>query len=58
MISGFSLGTQNGSLGIAVINPFLYTDFTDKRDEHGFLKEKSVQLRQIRVIRVQNRGNS
>ena len=35
----------------------LYTDYTDKMDEHGFILNKSVQLREIRVIRVPNSCN-
>jgi hypothetical protein len=47
-----------GSLGISVIQNLLYTDFTEKADLHGFFQAFSVQIQEIRVICVQNHGNS
>ena len=44
-----------GSPGVAVI---LYTDWTDFTEAHGKIFKKSVIIRVIRVIRVQNHGNS
>ncbi len=35
----------------------LDTDITDKTDKHGIFLGKSVQFREIRVIRVQNHRN-
>jgi hypothetical protein len=53
------LGVLNklGSLGIAVIKNLLNTDYMDGHGSLGFLKDFSVRFREIRPIRVQNRGN-
>ena len=44
---------KSGSLGIAVIKPFWYTDFADSMEKEQIFKGFSVNSAFPRVVRVQ-----